>query len=729
MRRTVIFFVVCLFLSVVVHAQTGVANKTALESVLQLKLDEWHKTGSFPGATLGVVLANGESFGLAVGFSDRETKTPMKATDRMLAGSVGKTFAAATALQLIKEGKIGLDDKIQKYLGHEQWFARLPNVKEITVRQLLNHSSGLVRYEFKEQFTKDLTASPEKVWKPAELVAYLLDEKPPFEAGKGWDYSDTNYIVLGMIIEKVTGRKFYDEANRRLLKPLKLTDTIPQDGPRLKGVVQGYAGPDNPFGGTDAMIVNGKFAINPQFEWTGGGYASTAHDLARWAKSIYEGKAFAPDLLPQVLDGVSAPMLGRETTYGLGVIIRKTTVGTSYGHSGFFPGYMTDVMYFSDHKVAVAVQVNTSVGRSLGKPLSRVLVEAMEVIKDRPQAAQNQAADDSDARPPVTAADLEIVRRARKILDSPSKWNRADNRECPKSARTFSLYCALANASVEVNGKFEHRGAALQETRFVIDDLTAQRNYSHRLMDYNNDPTTTFADIQEVLAIVERLMALRLKANTSLANAPTNIANAGQNSSPDLMDQLKPVNVKTEIVTFKGRKALRVDDAAPAGTGDEARLVLLPKTGFEDGIIEVDLAGEPRPGAGEGARGFVGIAFRVAADASRFECIYLRPTNGRAEDQVRRNHSVQYISIPGFPWQLLRKDFPEKYETYVDLIAGEWTKVKIDVHGKQARLFVNGVEQPTLIVDNLRQGQTSGAVALWIGPGTLAHFANVRISK
>ena len=380
MQKILLVSVLWLLSVAVVHGQPAVANTTNLKTALQLKLDEWHKAGSFPGATLGVVLANGESFGLAVGFSDRESKTPMKPNDRMLAGSVGKTFAAATALQLIKEGKIGLDDKIEKYLGREPWFSRLPNAKDITVRQLMNHTSGLVRYEFKEQFTKDLTANPDKVWKPAELVAYLLDEKPPFEAGKGWDYSDTNYIVLGMIIEKVTGRKFYDEADKRLIKPLKLTDTIPQDGPRLKGVVQGYAGPNNPFGGTDQMIASGKFAINPQFEWTGGGYASTAHDLARWAKMIYEGKAFSTDLLPQVVEGVAAPMLGRESKYGLGVIIRNTTAGTSYGHSGFFPGYMTDMMYFPEHKVAVAVQVNTSVGRSLGKPLARVLVEAMEVI-------------------------------------------------------------------------------------------------------------------------------------------------------------------------------------------------------------------------------------------------------------------------------------------------------------------------------------------------------------
>ena len=197
----------------------------------------------------------------------------------------------------------------------------------------------------------------------------------------------------------------------------------------------------------------------------------------------------------------------------------------------------------------------------------------------------------------------------------------------------------------------------------------------------------------------------------------------------DSLDQLKLVNVKAETTKFKGRNALRVADAAVPGTGDEGRLVIFPKTDFQDGTIEVDLAGEPGPNAGEGARGFVGVAFRVSSDQSRFECIYLRPTNGRADDQVRRNHSVQYISMPGFPWQLLRKEFPEKYETYVDLLPGEWTKVRIEVRGEKARLFVNGVEQPNILINDLKQGVTKGAVALWIGTGTLAHFSNLRISQ
>jgi hypothetical protein len=196
----------------------------------------------------------------------------------------------------------------------------------------------------------------------------------------------------------------------------------------------------------------------------------------------------------------------------------------------------------------------------------------------------------------------------------------------------------------------------------------------------------------------------------------------------DTPGELKLRNVKTEMVTYKDHRALRVTDAAPEAMDGE-RLVILSKTGFEDGVIEIDLAGEPGAGAGPGARGFVGVAFRVTPDASKYECFYLRPTNGRADDQVRRNHSAQYISFPEFPWQRLRKEFPEKYESYVDLVPGEWTKVKIEVHGEQARLYVHGAAQPTLLVNDLKLGRAKGAVGLWVGPGTIAHFSNLRLTQ
>ena len=201
----------------------------------------------------------------------------------------------------------------------------------------------------------------------------------------------------------------------------------------------------------------------------------------------------------------------------------------------------------------------------------------------------------------------------------------------------------------------------------------------------------------------------------------------------DALNEMQSRNVKTERVTYKGREALRVTDTGPASVVDGDRLVILSKTEFQDGLIEIELTGEPGPNAVEGARGFVGVAFRVspgaAKDPLKYECFYLRPTNGRADDQVRRNHSLQYISFPDFPWQRLRKEFPERYESYVDLVPGEWTKVKIEVRGDKARLYVHDAQQPVLVVNDLKQGQRQGHIALWVGPGTVAHFANLRISK
>ena len=198
----------------------------------------------------------------------------------------------------------------------------------------------------------------------------------------------------------------------------------------------------------------------------------------------------------------------------------------------------------------------------------------------------------------------------------------------------------------------------------------------------------------------------------------------------DTFKDAKPRNVQTEATTYREQRALRVTDAAPPGAANDGeRLLILPGTDLQDGVIEIELAGAPGPGAVEGARGFVGVAFRLTPDAARFECFYLRPTNGRAEDQVRRNHSTQYISHPEFPWQRLRKEFPEKYESYVDLVPGAWTKVKIEVRGQQARLYVHGAAQPALIVNDLKLSPASGPIGLWIGPGTVAHFANLRITK
>jgi len=364
----------------VARDSAAAVDTAALRGRLQAKLDSVHAAGRFPGATFGVALPDGRSLGFAVGQADTVLDTPMRPDSRMLAGSVGKTFFAALALQLVDEGRLPLDARISTWLGEEEWFARLPNARDITVRHLMTHTSGLVRYEFDGAVTRKLTAEPDHVWTPEERVSYILGTDPPFAAGAGWDYSDTNYIVLGMILEQITGQPLYPQIARRVIQPVGLRNTVPSDRREIPGVVQGYAGANNPFGGRDVMLEDGRMIVNPQMEWAGGGYASTAQDLAGWAKALYEAKVFSAATLALATTGVSARGLGRDARYGLGVIIVPTPIGTSWGHSGFFPGWLTEVRYFPDHDFAVALQFNTSVGRSIGRSPAAVLQELAQIV-------------------------------------------------------------------------------------------------------------------------------------------------------------------------------------------------------------------------------------------------------------------------------------------------------------------------------------------------------------
>jgi hypothetical protein len=206
------------------------------------------------------------------------------------------------------------------------------------------------------------------------------------------------------------------------------------------------------------------------------------------------------------------------------------------------------------------------------------------------------------------------------------------------------------------------------------------------------------------------------------------------------LDGLGLHNVAAEPVTLQGRKGLRLTlseearrrlESMTAEARAQVRLELLASIeglAFSNGVIEVEIAGAPAPGAGERARGFVGIAFRLQKDNQTYDAFYLRPTNGRADDQERRNHATQYISLPEWPWFRLRKETPSRYESYVDLVPGEWTKIKIEVRGSRARLYVHDNEQPTLIVNDVKSGaHGKGAVALWLEPGTVAHFRNLTV--
>ena len=193
---------------------------------------------------------------------------------------------------------------------------------------------------------------------------------------------------------------------------------------------------------------------------------------------------------------------------------------------------------------------------------------------------------------------------------------------------------------------------------------------------------------------------------------------------------VRPHNVTVTAARFGGSDALEVRLTGPYRGPDNDTFAFVPDVDFHDGTIEVDVAGSTLPDAPPGARGFVGITFRIDATGGSFSCegFYIRPTNGRAEDQVRRNHSTQYFSYPGYDFDRLRREAPGQYESYTDLVPGEWTHLRLEVSGAAARLFVGAAPQPVLVVRDLKRGPDAhGTVGLWVDNGTDGHFRNLSI--
>jgi D-alanyl-D-alanine carboxypeptidase len=339
-----------------------------LKQQLNSELDRFRIQYGFPGVTASYVLLDGTIGEGVSGLADLETEEPMTAKSRMLAASIGKTFVAATIVYLAKEGRLNLDDPLAKWLGDCIWYSRLPNCKTITLRHLLIHSSGVPDHLYTTQF---LQSSPHKwmnvdsLFSHESLIQCILDQPPLFEAGKGWAYTDTGYILLGLVIEAVTKNSYYEELNRCFLKPLNLDMTSPSDQQMLPGLVAGYTTQDNVFGLPRKTIDElGKMVWNPAVEWTGGGLICTSRDLAVWAKLLYEGHAMQVEYLTDLFQ--SFPIGDEESgaRYGAGVFIQQKDgpLGESWGHGGVIPGYSSSMRYYPRYGVAVAFQINTDSG-------------------------------------------------------------------------------------------------------------------------------------------------------------------------------------------------------------------------------------------------------------------------------------------------------------------------------------------------------------------------------
>jgi D-alanyl-D-alanine carboxypeptidase len=347
---------------------SSIGTEASAESgSLEDLLSAFHERYGFPGATAAIALPDGEILTAAIGLADVEGNRPMAPDTPMLAASIGKTFVAATVLSLESEGVLSRDDLVSKYLGDIDWFARLPNQATMTVGDLLRHGAGLPDHVHLEAFQAEMAsrmAHSAAAIAPEEAIAFILDAEPLFDAGSGWSYTDTGYLLLGLVIEAATARPYYDLVRDRFLGPLDLHGTRPSNSPTLPGLAAGYVAEDNPFGlPPRTMDMDGMLLWDPAMEWTGGGLVSTSRDLADWGHALFNGYAMDEPYLDRLLDGVPVSPEAPGVLYGAGVAIHSDTPrGSVFGHAGWIPGYVSSLRHYAEPGVTVAFQINTDVG-------------------------------------------------------------------------------------------------------------------------------------------------------------------------------------------------------------------------------------------------------------------------------------------------------------------------------------------------------------------------------
>jgi D-alanyl-D-alanine carboxypeptidase len=332
----------------------------------QATLNLMQKRYGFPGATAAYAWDDGRKGVAATGMADAEALMPMTTEWRMLAASIGKMFVGAVAASLIKDGVLAPDVPISTWLGERAWFSRLPNHGEITLRHLLTHRSGLPNHVYMGEFASEVKqrmidhALPIS---PDSLVQFVLDHEPLFDAGRGWAYTDTGYILVGLIIQEATGQDIYSIIEEQFLTPLKLCSTNPSDRYVLPGLAAGYAAENSLGFPVKTTTPEGRMVWHPGIEWTGGGLISTSADLASWGAALFGGDALSEKAFSLLLDAQPIDPSTDEVLYGMGVAIYKSKAyGTVYGHRGWIPGYTSSLRYYKNYGVAIAFQINTDIG-------------------------------------------------------------------------------------------------------------------------------------------------------------------------------------------------------------------------------------------------------------------------------------------------------------------------------------------------------------------------------
>ena len=352
----------------------------ATRLALQARLDRLRERYAIPGISVAIVLPDGSTWSGVSGLADVPGKAPVTRSTSFAIASVSKTFTAALILALAEEGRLDLDAPVRRYL---------PDVKKVSskvkVRQLLDHTSGLRDFFFHPSIDRLLLSRPDRRWSPTQALKYV--GKAYFEPGKGFHYSNTNYLVLGMLAEEVGGAPLAEQVRTRFLAPLELDHTWYQPEDEAPAdIAHGYrfesastAAPAIDLSDDTALV---PFTSVVTAAGGAGGFASTARDLARWAHFLYGGEVLLPSYLAAMVDPAGTTALKSSVPYGYGTQVVEIDGLTTVGHSGRLLGFRSAVRYLPDQGVSIAVLTNQS--RTDPAPIVRSLLRMALTPLDRP---------------------------------------------------------------------------------------------------------------------------------------------------------------------------------------------------------------------------------------------------------------------------------------------------------------------------------------------------------
>lgn len=335
----------------------------ALSARLDKAIADVRRQAGIPGVVVGLWMPGKGNYVRATGVADKATREPMSADSYVRIGSETKTFTVTALLELVDRHQVRLDDPISRYIPG------VPNGRRITLRQLAEMRSGLFPYTSDADFEHDLLSDPQRTFTPRELLAYGFKHPNTFAPGAQFEYSNTNLILLGLVVEKVTGHKLRDVIERRVLRPARLRHTLfPKGNEFPKPHPQGYT--DQTLSGEVANSTD----WNPSWGWAAGAMISNLQDLRHWAKVVATGTLLSPATQAERLRTLPTGFPG--TSYGLGIF----DAGGWIGHNGSLPGYETVTVYLPAKKATLVVMINTDITYQGQEPSTLVARAVTEIV-------------------------------------------------------------------------------------------------------------------------------------------------------------------------------------------------------------------------------------------------------------------------------------------------------------------------------------------------------------